>query len=73
LRDMKAKGEAAGIDTRGVSDHGFIDSIYFRDPNGYVIELAAKRALHDEAFDASVARSALDEWQRGKEDKRSAS
>ena len=46
---MKAKGEAAGIDTRGVSDHGFIDSIYFRDPNGYVIELAAKRPLHDEA------------------------
>ena len=70
---MKAKGEAAGIDTRGVSDHGFIDSIYCRDPNGYVIELAAKRALYDEAFDASVARSALDEWQRGKEDKRSAS
>jgi len=56
-----------------VSDHGFVDSIYFRDPNGYVIELAAKRALHDEAFDASVARSALDEWQRSKGDKRSAS
>ena len=71
LRDMKAKGEAAGIDTRGVSDHGFIDSIYFRDPNGYVIELAAKRTLHDEAFDASVARSALDEWQRSKVNKRS--
>ena len=70
---MKAKGEEAGIDTRGVSDHGFVDSIYFRDPNGYVIELAAKRPLHDEAFDALVARSALDEWQRSKGNKRSAS
>ena len=30
---------ANGIETRGISDHGFIDSIYFRDPNGYVIEL----------------------------------
>ena len=34
----KAKNEK--IETRGISDHGFISSIYFRDPNGYVIELA---------------------------------
>ena len=27
------------IETRGIIDHGFIKSIYFRDPNGYVIEL----------------------------------
>ena len=39
---MHAKGKAAGIETRGVADHGFIKSIYFRDPNGYVIELTAK-------------------------------
>lgn len=41
LADMFARGKAAGIETRGVADHGFIHSIYFRDPNGYVIELAA--------------------------------
>ena len=41
LQDMKAEGEKAGFETRGVSDYGFIDSIYFRDPNGYVIGLAA--------------------------------
>ena len=41
LTAMLEKGRAAGIDTRGVSDHGFIQSIYFREPNGYVIELAA--------------------------------
>jgi catechol 2,3-dioxygenase-like lactoylglutathione lyase family enzyme len=41
LHRMLAKGKAANIDTRGVADHGFIHSIYFRDPNGYVIELTA--------------------------------
>ncbi|MGE0623701.1 MAG: VOC family protein [Pseudomonadales bacterium] len=44
LLEMFEKGKAAGIETRGISDHGFIESIYFRDPNGYVIELAAPKA-----------------------------
>ena len=35
---MLEKGREAGIETRGIVDHGFIDSLYFRDPNGYVIE-----------------------------------
>jgi len=48
LQEMFEKGKAAGIETRGISDHGFIDSIYFRDPNGYVVELAAKKPHHDE-------------------------
>jgi catechol-2,3-dioxygenase len=39
---MLAKGKADGIETRGISDHRFIHSIYFRDPNGYVVELTAK-------------------------------
>jgi catechol 2,3-dioxygenase-like lactoylglutathione lyase family enzyme len=64
LQDMFAKGKAAGIETRGVSNHGFIDSIYFRDPNGYVIELCAKKAGHDQAMDpaANEARLKLDRW-----------
>ena len=33
------KGKKLDIETRGISDHGFIKSIYFRDPNGYIIEL----------------------------------
>ncbi|MBE7638434.1 VOC family protein [Sneathiella sp. P13V-1] len=41
MMNMFEKGKAAGIETRGVADHGFIESIYFRDPNGYVIELTA--------------------------------
>ena len=35
------KGKSLGIETRGIADHGFIESIYFRDPNGYVIELTS--------------------------------
>jgi len=64
LQDMLARGRAAGIETRGVSDHGFIHSIYFRDPNGYVIELTAKMPGHDAAMDPSTndARKKLDRW-----------
>ena len=67
LKSMFAKGKAtAGMETRGVSDHGFIDSIYFRDPNGYVVELTAKRQNHDQATDPARnhAREILDQWTR---------
>jgi len=64
LHEMMAKGKAAGIETRGISDHRFIHSIYFRDPNGYVIELTAKTAGHDAAMDPATngAREKLDRW-----------
>ena len=68
LRAMFDKGNAAGIETRGISDHGFIDSIYFRDPNGYVIELTARRPNHDREMDPALndARGVLDAWQARK-------
>ncbi len=68
LHAMFEKGKAMGIETRGISDHGFVDSIYFRDPNGYVIELAAKRDNHDQAMDRDTngARQKLDAWQAEK-------
>jgi catechol 2,3-dioxygenase-like lactoylglutathione lyase family enzyme len=64
LEAMFAKGHAVGVETRGISNHGFIDSIYFRDPNGYVIELTCKRAEHDSAMDPAHngARAKLDRW-----------
>ena len=64
LEQMLAKGKARGIETRGISDHGFIHSIYFRDPNGYVIELTAKMPGHARAMDpaANGARAKLDGW-----------
>jgi catechol 2,3-dioxygenase-like lactoylglutathione lyase family enzyme len=68
LEAMFAKGRALGIETRGVSDHAFIHSIYFRDPNGYVVELAARQPDHDAATDPSKndARAKLDAWQAAK-------
>jgi catechol 2,3-dioxygenase-like lactoylglutathione lyase family enzyme len=64
LHDMFARGKAAGIETRGISDHGFIHSIYFRDPNGYVIELTAKTSSHAREMDPALngAREKLDRW-----------
>jgi len=63
-KEMFEKGKAAGIETRGIVDHGFIHSIYFRDPNGYVIELTARQPDHDREMDpaANGARALLDEW-----------
>lgn len=68
LEPMMAKGKAAGIETRGVSDHDFIHSIYFRDPNGYVIELTARQPNHDQATDPKTngARAKLEQWQTDK-------
>jgi catechol 2,3-dioxygenase-like lactoylglutathione lyase family enzyme len=68
LAPMKAKAVASGIDVRGISDHGSIRSIYFRDPNGYVIELTAKTASHDDEMDPAKngSRDALARWQQGK-------
>ncbi len=68
LLKMFEKGKAAGIETRGISDHGLIDSIYFRDPNGYVIELTAKRDDHDAQMqDAEkLAHATLANWQKEK-------
>lgn len=68
LERMFAEGRTRGIETRGISDHGFIKSVYFRDPNGYVIELTAKLANHDEATDPARndARGKLDRWQAKK-------
>ena len=61
LERMFEKGKAAGIETRGVSDHGFIDSIYFRDPNGYVIELSATKG-EDVSDRSAEAREILADW-----------
>jgi catechol-2,3-dioxygenase len=65
LEQMFAKGKAEGREVRGISDHRFIRSIYFRDPNGYVIELTAKVAGRESAMDPAKnhARDMLDTWQ----------
>jgi catechol 2,3-dioxygenase-like lactoylglutathione lyase family enzyme len=69
LESVFAKGKKSGIETRGIVDHGMVHSIYFRDPNGYVIELTAKMPGHDEAMNpaANRARAILDKWQAAKQ------
>ena len=68
LDRMFAKGKAAGIETRGVSDHHVIRSIYFRDPNGYVVELTAKTPVHDAEMNPATndAAARLAAWQQRK-------
>ena len=66
---MFAKGKAEGREVRGISDHSFIHSIYFRDPNGYVIELTAKVAGARSEMDPAQqpARDILTKWQATKQ------
>jgi catechol 2,3-dioxygenase-like lactoylglutathione lyase family enzyme len=69
LDAMLQKGKAAGREVRGPVDHGFIRSIYFRDPNGYVIELTTPTAAHNEVMDPARSRphAILARWQQSRE------
>ncbi len=69
LHAMFAKGKARGMEVRGITDHEIFESIYFRDPNGYVIELTAPTSTFDAATDSTKngARAKLDAWQRTKQ------
>ena len=73
LEKKFAEGKARGIESRGISEHGFIRSIYFRDPNGYVIELTAKLPNHAREMDPATngAREKLDRWQAAKRERAS--
>jgi catechol 2,3-dioxygenase-like lactoylglutathione lyase family enzyme len=68
LEPMIEKARAVGQEVRGIADHGMIDSIYLRDPNGYVVELTAKRPDHDARMDPvrNNARANLERWQQTK-------
>lgn len=68
LESWLRMAKAAGVECRGIADHEFMESIYLRDPNGYVVELCSKRGNHADAMDPSRngARENLDVWQRSK-------
>ena len=68
LIDFFNKGKRSNIETRGISDHGFIKSIYFRDPNGYVIELTTPNENYDKKY-TSKPRKILNDWTHNKYDK----
>ena len=63
VHQAKRRLEAAGIDVVGVTDHGFIISIYFFDPNGIRLELTVQmqETRHDPAA-LRGTRAKLDEW-----------
>ena len=68
LEAMFERGKREGREVRGISDHKFIRSIYFRDPNGYVIELTAKVPGMERDMDPKQnhARDILNGWQASK-------
>ncbi len=69
LEGWMDRARTRGIEVRGIADHECIESIYFRDPNGYVVELTAKRPQHDELMDPerNGAKARLTAWQTSKE------
>ena len=68
LQQMIVKAKMEGRECRGPSNHSFIESIYFRDPNGYVVELTARTESHEDAVDPSMndARKKLNRWTHAK-------
>jgi catechol 2,3-dioxygenase-like lactoylglutathione lyase family enzyme len=67
LGAAKTHAEAHGLDVLGPTDHGIFQSIYFFDPNGHRVELAADTGTPDELSELNrVAGDMLEEWSRTK-------
>ncbi len=67
LEHAKQQLEAAGVDVLGITDHGFVRSIYFFDPNGIRLELTVDMTDGKASeFDMKQARSKLDAWTQEK-------
>ena len=67
LTDAKARIQAAGIDVLGPIDHTIFKSIYFFDPSGHRLELAADTAQPGMLEELHrVAPAMLEEWDRTK-------
>ncbi len=65
LEATKARLEAAGIRVVGITDHTIFKSIYFFDPNGHRVELAADTATPEMSRRLDEVKWAmLDEWAR---------
>jgi len=68
LLEYKTHLEAKGIDVLGVTDHSVFHSIYFFDPNGHRLELAAPDVAEQKKLDRldEVKWQMLEEWSRTK-------
>ncbi|WP_405237603.1 VOC family protein [Lentisalinibacter orientalis] len=67
LLRLKKKAEAEGLEVVGPTDHSLFQSIYFFDPNGHRLEIAANTAT-DEMLEKlrEVAPAMLEEWSQTK-------
>ena len=67
LLAAKKHVEAQGIDVLGPTHHGIFKSIYFFDPNGHRVELAADIGTDEQYAELKrVAPMMLDEWSQTK-------
>ena len=65
LEQTKARLEADGIEVVGITDHTIFKSIYFFDPNGHRVELAADTATAEMSASLDAVKwEMLDEWDR---------
>lgn len=63
LMGYKRKLEKAGLDVIGPTNHGIFDSIYFFDPNGHRLELAANKGTAEQLQRLKdVADDMIEEW-----------
>lgn len=73
LLQAKTRLEAAGVEVLGVTDHHFVESIYFFDPNGFRLELTIQTA--DDEYMANARQTAHEKcaaWTREKRARKAA-
>ncbi|MDI1345773.1 MAG: VOC family protein [Pseudolabrys sp.] len=67
LNEAKARAQAAGLDVIGPTNHDIFQSIYFHDPSGHRLEVAAWTATPERLTRLKdVAPAMVDEWSRTK-------
>lgn len=67
VREWSERLRRAGVETTEIVDHGFIESIYFNDPNGHRLEITARtEGLEFLQRVRREARPALDAWNLSK-------
>jgi len=67
LSEAKIKLESEGLDVLGPINHGIFQSVYFFDPNGHRLELAANTQTDEEMSKLhEVAPAMLEEWSQTK-------
>jgi len=73
LEQMKTKIESHGIDVLGITNHGVFKSLYFFDPNGHRLELAANTGTDAQMKTLKeIAPEMLEEWSKTKKPPRAA-